>query len=165
MSVRYALLPVLSISLLLAACGEDKNPAGPAAGDTKSRLIAAKWKQTAHTVSPAVDLDGDGVMVTDLQAAMGPCIADDVTAFKADGTWTLDEGAVKCDPSDPQTESGTWTLSADQKTFTMTNPDPDLAFTLTLTVVEATATTLKFSTPGDWDDGVAHTEILTFTAQ
>jgi hypothetical protein len=44
-----------------------------------------------------------------------PCEADDITAFKTDSTWSLDNGSTKCNTSDPQViETGTWSFTSDQ---------------------------------------------------
>ena len=45
---------------------------------------------------------------------------DDCNKFTASGVYEQNEGASKCDPSDDQVIStGTWTLSADNKTLTL----------------------------------------------
>lgn len=63
------------------------------------------------------------------------CSTDDCTKFNADGTTSIDEGATKCDPGDPQTVSGTFELSEDGKTITIT----ESGFTLPATVEELTS--------------------------
>lgn len=47
------------------------------------------------------------------------CTKDDCTKLNSDKTVSFDEGATKCDPSDPQTSTGTWSVSADGKTLTL----------------------------------------------
>ena len=48
------------------------------------------------------------------------CTKDDCTKLNSDKTVTFDEGATKCDPNDPQSSTGTWSVSADGKTLTVT---------------------------------------------
>jgi hypothetical protein len=49
------------------------------------------------------------------------CRQDNLMQFAADGTYKEDEGATKCNSSDPQTyDSGTWTISADETKMTLT---------------------------------------------
>lgn len=50
-----------------------------------------------------------------------------------------DEGATKCDASDPQTTTLSYTLSADEKTITIT----DSGFPFDFKIVEISTTTLK----------------------
>ncbi len=39
------------------------------------------------------------------------CMTDNVFKFEVDDDYTFDEGLAKCDPDDPQTMSGEWTLT------------------------------------------------------
>lgn len=66
------------------------------------------------------------------------CTKDDCTKLNSDKTVSFDEGATKCDPSDPQTSTGTWSLSADGKTLTITVDNE----TVPGTVVELTSSKL-----------------------
>lgn len=66
------------------------------------------------------------------------CTKDDCTKFNSDKTIAFDEGATKCDPTDPQTSTGTWSLSADGKTLSLTQD----GFTIAGTVVELSSTKL-----------------------
>lgn len=161
MSKRLAILPCLSISLLLAACAGDSgtSPTPPGSGS-----IEAAWKLTAHTVTPAVDLNMDGVMVTDILNAEGACAKDNITTFKAGGTWTEDDGAAKCDPTDPQTVSGTWTQNAAKDSLEV--KVTGFPFPLDYKVQEVTATSLKLVIVSeDWGDDGPYTETWTYTRQ
>ena len=102
-------LMVVWFGLFIFSCKKDEKTA-------KENLIG-KWMVTAMTVSPAQN------GVTNMFGSMDACGKDDLTIFNADGTITNDEGLVKCNASDPQTSSGgTWALSADGKTLTITSP-------------------------------------------
>ena len=46
------------------------------------------------------------------------CDKDNTVTFKSDGTYTTDEGKLKCNSFSPQTSSGTYTISSDETTFT-----------------------------------------------
>ena len=59
------------------------------------------------------------------------CSQDDCSNFNTDKTFTVDEGSTKCDPDDPQSTSGTWLLSEDGKTLTITEDNVSLPFTVT----------------------------------
>jgi uncharacterized lipoprotein NlpE involved in copper resistance len=116
-------LMVVLFGLSLFSCKKDEKTA-------KENLIG-KWMMTAMTISPAIN------GVTDMFSTTDACGKDDLTIFNADGTVTNDEGVVKCNASDPQTSSGgTWVLSADGKTLTMTSTNG----TQVITIVTLTST-------------------------
>lgn len=49
------------------------------------------------------------------------CQADDCFSFKTDQTFTVEEGAAKCNPNDPQQSKGTWSLSDDGKKLSLSD--------------------------------------------
>jgi hypothetical protein len=160
MIMKSMLFTGLAASFMLTACENDKS-AGPTGGKT-GLLTGAKWKISAHTITPGVDEDGDGVLTTNLFSSEGSCTQDDVTQYSANGKWSVDEGATKCDPSDPQVETGTWKLDA-ADSLTMISDLDDV--TLKGKVESLTASQFRLSRLADWDDGVDHIETLTFSAQ
>lgn len=99
---------VLFIALIglftFSSCGDDDGDSLDITGDA--------WSLT----SLRTDIDGDGT----LEESAEDCDKDDLITFSDDGTWNSDEGATKCDPADPQTSTGTWELSSDNSTFTIT---------------------------------------------
>ncbi|MBV6439495.1 MAG: hypothetical protein DYG98_24035 [Haliscomenobacteraceae bacterium CHB4] len=70
------------------------------------------------------------------------CTKDDCTKLNSDKTVSFDEGATKCDPDDPQTSTGTWSISADGKTLTLTVDGETLAGT----IIELSASKLVLET-------------------
>lgn len=101
-------LPIVIILLVLSCKKGDKSK-------TKMQLLVnGNWHVTAYTVEPALDFNGDGVDETNAFAVMEPCVKDDHTTFYEDGTGQLDEGATKCDDSDPQTIPLTWQLAQNE---------------------------------------------------
>lgn len=46
------------------------------------------------------------------------CDKDDCYKFNTDGTYVFNEGLVKCNPDDPETYTGDWSLSADETELT-----------------------------------------------
>lgn len=71
-------------------------------------LTSGQWRMTAYTLSPPVDLDGDGVADADGLAAFDACDRDNLFIFQRDGTLVLDAGPTKCNSIDPQSENTTW---------------------------------------------------------
>ncbi len=99
--------------LLLAAC----NKKDKAASKTEL-LTSGTWKLTA-VIS---DNDGNGTYETDDFATFFPCFTDNIWSFGASSVVTLDEGPTKCNPADPQTETGTWQLTQNE-TYLKINGD------------------------------------------
>lgn len=94
-----SLLAILAVLFLLPACQKDNNI--PSSSKTKTQLITqGTWKFSAATVNGA---DASGY----LQA----CQKDNIYTFVAAGTGTIDEGASKCNGSDPQTNPFTWNFA------------------------------------------------------
>lgn len=91
--------------------------------------VEGTWKTTALTMS-------DSTATQDLYATMDACEKDDLLRFNADKTVTELPGATKCDPSEPDSESGgAWSMSSDNKKLTTTDGVYD--------VLTLDATTLK----------------------
>lgn len=88
---------------------------------TPSELLAkGPWKVVSIVVSPGID-DGTGKIITDIFSKFENCEKDDLFIYKADGSYSFEEGATKCDPADAQIwETGKWSISADGKLLTIT---------------------------------------------
>lgn len=162
MSLRINLIPCMAIALILGAC-DSSNTTAPTQTDRSAMLVAAKWKMTAQTVTPGVDMDGSGTLITDAFAYMGACEADDVTSYTADGKWSTDNGASKCDPADPQIDLGTWSMNAAKDSITITTPrdgsvEKYKIDSFSATEFKATSTSIDFG------DGKAHTAKVSFKA-
>ena len=78
-------------------------------------LTTGQWKVVAFTLSPPFDLDGDGDLDSDAYALMDACERDDFFIFKTDGKYEVNEGATKCDASDPQSELYDWAFVNEEK--------------------------------------------------
>jgi hypothetical protein len=131
-------IPLLALVFVLltvfSACKKDKKETPKSKTDL---LTTGQWKMTAFTVSPPMDLDGDGIVDSDVYATMGACEKDDYYIFKKDGTLEQNEGASKCDPLDPQTETVDWSFVNDEK---------EIIFIGTrATILELTATRFRMS--------------------
>ena len=96
-----------------------KNDSG---GQTNMQLItAAAWKYD----TAAIDLNLDGTAETALPPGIiESCDEDNIVTLKDDGTGTVDEGASKCDPGDPQSVAITWTFKNNETVINI----PDTIF-------------------------------------
>lgn len=130
------LISIASLLILIAIlhinCGKDDNP--PPAAKTKTELISnASWKFSDATVN--------GLSVKGFLQA---CQKDNILTFLSAGTGTADEGAAKCDPSDPQTNPFTWSFQTNETVLFVSTP----FFTggnSTFTIVSLTETELVVS--------------------
>ncbi len=120
-------LPLVAI-LAFASCSKD---------DDASTIELLKndkgWILKALVTDPPYDILG--TQVTDLYAQFEACSKDDLTFFQDDNKYLFDEGATKCDPTDPQTDTGIWLLSSDEKVMTVDGESWD--------IVEINSSTLK----------------------
>lgn len=98
----------VSISLLtISSCKKEEDKPTPAPTE-KTKLTNKDFKLTdANITFNGVSIFG----YSDIDA----CSKDDLTKFLDDLTGTIDEGPTKCDPSDPQQTSFTWSLVSSDK--------------------------------------------------
>ena len=97
-----------SLAICLAlffSCKKDEGPSNT------ELLTDHCWILSTSVVDPA--LNG----ITDLYTVLKPCEKDNTICFSTGGTVTTDEGALKCTPTDPQVQNGTWKLENDEKIF------------------------------------------------
>lgn len=117
-SIKALLLLFAVASIGMTACKDDEK-------SNEDKLTASScWKQTkSETFDPTTNT-WEADVIDD-------CDKDDCMTFKADKTAIFDEGATKCDPTDDQTITGSWSLSADGKILTLTDPSSGpVAFTV-----------------------------------
>jgi hypothetical protein len=136
----------LAFVTLFSACNKDDDETPISKEDL---LTNKKWRTTAFTIDPAI------FGISDLYAQYEDCDKDDFMEFKKGGQLVRDEGASRCDSSDPQTLTGTWIFNGDQTKITVN--DPNLG-TYTADILELTDNTLKvqFSIK-DNDSGINYT--------
>ena len=105
---------------------------------SRAQLLARSWIQTDLLAS----LPGGSptsVFTTVLEA----CERDNIWNFKSDGTYTVTEGATKCNVADPDTAtSGTWQLTENDTKIIIDDVN-DVPQTFTIT--ELTSSSLKIT--------------------
>jgi hypothetical protein len=72
---------------------------------------------TDHILRAAWKFDKAMSGGTDVSAFLNACYKDNTTTFVASGSGTLDEGATKCNSSDPQSVNFTWNFTNDGHTL------------------------------------------------
>jgi hypothetical protein len=124
--MKSAVSPILMYCLLLFTAASCSKPAADSdtLPKTKTALLAqAAWK--LQTV--ALDTNKDGVADGDATGYVQPCKLDNSYTFKTDGSGTMDEAAIKCNNTDPQTLPFTWLFKNNETVlsgnFSFTNGD------------------------------------------
>jgi hypothetical protein len=103
LNANYTVVLIL-LMLFFAACQKDSS--------TETLLTQGSW----ITETKMATIQG---ILINLNDSTHVCVKDDLTRFMIDGNVEIDDGPLKCDPSDPQTFSlGPWILSEnDTKLF------------------------------------------------
>jgi hypothetical protein len=112
-------------SLSLSACNKDD--------DNKEKTNTEKITLSAWKYDKA-EIDSDKNGTPDAPVPSGvveACEVDNTITFKTDNTGVVDEGATKCETSDPQSSSFTWTFKNNETiinfpTAIITNVDGDV---------------------------------------
>jgi hypothetical protein len=123
-------LPMLLLTLIaIAGCGKD-----PVL--TKADLLAKTWKYKSFTAAA-------GALTIDVMSQLKPCELDDIYRFNSNKTFSVEEGATKCNTTDPQIkESGPWRFNAaETKLYLGTDSVEVIALT-------ASSLHLRFNEPG-----------------
>ena len=109
----------LSLGVIAALSGCKKSDESPATTSRTDLLTAKSWRLTTATVTVGGAPVASSTLIQD-------CNKDDTFKFNADKTLVQDAGAIKCNTSDPQTQTGTWSLNSDQTKLTISIPNSPL---------------------------------------
>lgn len=149
MKTRIILLALVATFTIttFSSCKKDEHNPTPSPAPTKTDKLAAKsWYLQSMTTN--------GI---DYMSYMDACERDNITNFKTDGTYVIDEGYTKCVPSDPQTTTGVWEFVENDTKMVVDKSD-------ILTVDELTDSTLKVSNIF-YEDGQKQTLKATYVAK
>ncbi len=136
--------------ILIAACKKSGTSI-----DAEATLTSGKWQLT----DAGVVIPGSSTPI-DVFSQVPTCLSDNFYTFGANGTLTVDEGASKCNPGDPQTTTGNWKL-LDNNTK-LQGVDVTGASNATTTVILLDNNTLKLQDTTTYS-GATVTAIATFT--
>jgi hypothetical protein len=95
------ILAFLSMILVFTACKKDSDNNTPKTNT--DLLVQGSWKFDNATVGGS-----------DVSSLIQGCQKDNTLTFAAGGTGTLDEGATKCNSSDPQSSPFTWSFATNE---------------------------------------------------
>jgi hypothetical protein len=129
--ITLAFLSLTVILFLASGCSKDE------AQPTPEELITKSWIHTDLLATIG------GVSQSVYADQYNACEQDNIYSFSADGTFSVTEGSLKCDPSDPDVfTTGTWQLLENGKKIIIDTIDED---PYTLDIDELTATSMKGS--------------------
>lgn len=115
-SLKTALFGLL---ILTASCKKDTEVVTPDGGGGSSLACVGKnLRLTALNFDPAMDIDGDGKVDSDLLKFMPACALDNTINFEKGGKLSGSEGPNVCpgdDESPVDVEASTWTYDAGTK--------------------------------------------------
>lgn len=141
MKVSKFLPMVLFLGVLsFSSCNDDDDEDDPTPPTKTELLTARNWIVEGLTVEPAIDIDNNGTQENNLIPFLAACNLDDFYDFNADRSYTIEEGASKCDPNDPTiVESGDWLWNSDNTRLIF---EPNGGTTMEAEVISLTATEL-----------------------
>lgn len=105
---------------MMPSCKEDPS--------TNELLTDGGWNIKTLTINPSITING--VVITDYYNQLYDYDKDNILTFYSDGTYTSDEGALKENPSDPQTKQGNWLLSNSEDMITVFLNEDTAVYTL-----------------------------------
>ena len=140
----------LGSSVVFTSCKKDDDPT------KKEMLVGKNWVPTAMTIDPGLPIVG-----TNLFNQIPACEKDDIIRFVADGKASFDDGASKCEVTDPQTTTGSWALNPTETILSITYTDGS---TISLTIKSLTSSKIV-GTYQDVLNGVNYTIELTMEAK
>lgn len=95
-STKYLILFILVSVLTISSCKKDE-----ATLSKRELLTARSWQLSSIKENGVTDV-------------LDECDKDNILTFLSDGTYTFDPNVIKCDLANV-IESGTWSLSSDEK--------------------------------------------------
>ena len=106
---KLQMVIVTSLLLFIVACKKDNK------NSNTDILTNGNWVIAAISIDPPFDIDGDGIVDSDLYQLYEACEKDDYYTFKKNNKMDINAGSLKCDPSDPQVYSVDWQFTDNEK--------------------------------------------------
>ncbi|SFD88349.1 hypothetical protein [Spirosoma endophyticum] len=139
------LTAVAAFVLTLSSCKKESDSVQPMATDNNLIFVGKNLRMTSFEVNPAIDLDGDGKLDTDLTVFLRDCEKDNNLVFEKNGQLSGSNGPLACsdnetDPSVAQPSH--WTYNEQTKTIHIVK-DNDATDVSDWRVLDASASGLK----------------------
>lgn len=108
------LLGIIAFSLFFLPLFSCKKSSDSSSSKSKTTLVTqSSWK----IQSVGADVNKDGTVDQDVTSYLQSCQIDNTYTLKSDGTGTADEGATKCNSTDPQTTAINWSFKSNETVF------------------------------------------------
>ncbi|TAH06977.1 MAG: hypothetical protein EAZ13_07540 [Sphingobacteriia bacterium] len=145
----------LFLMLIVAACSKKDDTIANNSKTPMELITNGKWYISAFTSSVPVDLNGNGVLTTNLFGAMEACEKDNYFVFKSNLEIIFNQGATKCNSNDPQEDTEDWKFLNGEKEIEISG-EP-------YTIVELTASALVIKEKNSQvTSGVRHVNTISF---
>ena len=103
--MRNKLIILSIIAIAFSSCKKDESD------PSKTTILAEQsWKFN----NAGLDPNKDGTIDTDVSSQVAACLKDNTVSFSSNGSGSVDEGATKCNTSDPQTLPLTWSFASNE---------------------------------------------------
>lgn len=137
------LVLIMSALAVFSGCKKDSTEV-----DKASLITGKSWKLTAYTEGGK----------DELHSTYDDCELDDIATYFAGGKLVMNQGTIKCNNNDPQTEDLKWSIDGDKLTISQEG----YALKIEATIAELSAKTLKYSLKNPFG---SETFVYTYTAQ
>lgn len=120
---NFSFAVLLTGLLAFVSCQKKQTP-DPVPAPTKTDLISASaWTYQDGGIDQNRDgtVDAGYSFSTVAPALVPACRTDNSIAFKKDNTGTVDEGATKCNNTDPQTSNFNWNFADNEVNLNISN--------------------------------------------
>jgi len=107
---------VIAFSTFMAACHKDTSSSSNS--NSVTLITQAPWKYD----TAGIDLNKDGIIDVG-DTTITACFKDNTYTFNKDSTGVMNEGATKCNVSDPQTVNFTWSITGSNPQVLKSNAD------------------------------------------
>jgi hypothetical protein len=118
---------LMTFMLVWSACSKHNSSSTPT---NMTLMTQAIWKYDTS----GFDITGDN-KIDYPDTVVQPCFKDNTYQFNKDSTVVVDEGAIKCNSSDPQTATFAWSISNSTPPILKSDANPVLANGVTVLVL------------------------------
>lgn len=133
---------VLAFAFFVYSCSKGGDSPTPSSTATKTQLLTSSDWGIAGIQHKAVSAS----VWTDDFTNLGACVKDNRVAFKANGAYESNEGATKCNASDPQIlETGTWSLTTNETVLVVQATNGTQILNATIETLTASSLIISFT--------------------
>jgi len=123
---KIILMLTLLGTILISSCKDEKDPDPSGTKTNTEKLSSGNWVLFTATFNPplVVTLGANNFTFVNLFdiPVIDSCQKDNKIMFNADGTMTIDNGKIKCSPTEAQTaKDGNWKFANNETQIEITN--------------------------------------------